>query len=349
MIRIDTSWSAAKLYAVGLAALCAYLAGAGCARAGDPYVSDYLMNVATPTGFIRVLKSVSPVYIRDAHVTFETGSTLPLFQENDQYFIALADTAGEGERLCAFPVMVNGERLAWITGEQTMVFAWRGSSCNGKVFLRMGEELPVIGETENDYEVVLERFGRLASLLVPKQLSSVAYTRGIPANNPLEKFQQARLPPLRCEIVMVGTNRAVTQKQSESGERLLSRLARIFSSEVSTGDLARIMALQPLDDKGLKPLPPAGSSNSAWSAASVEPVKIKPASESAVSTPAPPVPVATANRENWRVPPPIATPTAGGAVAEDQRAEVKRSTPPGVSRRSNVLSIGAIAAIVMVA
>ncbi|MFH0954136.1 MAG: hypothetical protein V1873_07385, partial [Verrucomicrobiota bacterium] len=135
---------------------------------------------APEAGFLRILKPKVPIFISNPNLTFQVGVRLPLFQQNDVYFIALTSTEYEGPRLVAVPRESRGGRLAWVSSEQSLIFAYPVSTCEGLFYLREGEKLPVARETETDYEVTIERFGRQASLLVPKSTPDIQYRKDVP-------------------------------------------------------------------------------------------------------------------------------------------------------------------------
>lgn len=131
-------------------------------------------------GHVKVLEPRVRVAIDSPPVTFTTGQHAPLFQENEEFFVALVDSPSGGKRLCAFPLQTREGPSAWISKEHELFFAYTTASCRGRMYLREGEQLPVIGETATDYEVVIERLGRRAKLAVPKHLRSIEFVKAAP-------------------------------------------------------------------------------------------------------------------------------------------------------------------------
>jgi len=146
---------------------------------------------ASPLGRIRVLNPDVPVDIDNAYLSFNVGDSLPLFQENDEYFIALVDTPYEGKRLSAFPLKKGTGKTAWVTPENTMFFGYRTLSTEGKLYLHIYEELPVIGETPDHYEVVVERLGRQAAIQIPKVSEDFMFL----ANTKVVPHKSKKKPP----------------------------------------------------------------------------------------------------------------------------------------------------------
>jgi len=122
----------------------------------------------SPMGRVRVLNPDVPVDIENTYLSFDVGDSLPLFQENNEYFIALVDTPYGGKCLSAFSLKKGTGKTAWVTPENTMFFGYRTLSTEGKLYLHIYEELPVITETPESYEVVVERLGRQAAVWIPK-------------------------------------------------------------------------------------------------------------------------------------------------------------------------------------
>lgn len=155
-----------------------FLAGA-LAAAGAPDVSMSSPGATVP-GYIKVLEPRARISIDSPRITFYTGNHVPLIQENDEYFIALVDTPYQGKRLCAFPLQTREGPSAWVSRENELFFAYTTASCQGRLYLREGELLPVLGETRDAWEVVVERFGRRAKIEIPKGLRGVQFVKPPP-------------------------------------------------------------------------------------------------------------------------------------------------------------------------
>jgi len=156
----------------------------------DPAAAAYMDQVMVTDAKVGIPLS-------DPSVTLTTGDSLPLFQQNDNYFIVLVNTEYDGLRLCAFPLERNGTRVGWITPEKRFVLADSATSSSGTIYLREGETLPVIGVNDAEYEVLIERSGRWAPLRLPRPSPNL---RLIKARTAAPK--PAPPPPPRRTIVL---------------------------------------------------------------------------------------------------------------------------------------------------
>jgi len=167
------------------------LAAPGTAAEADHSFSD-------ATGTVRVLRPHVSVPIPSPERTYFTGNHLPVFQQNDEYFVAVLES-NNGNTLCAFPLAGREGRSAWVSPQNEMFFADKTMSCAGKLYLRDGEELPVSGETSANYKAMIERFGHSAEILIPKLARDIEFIPA-PPPKPVEakpKPAVIRLPPVQ--------------------------------------------------------------------------------------------------------------------------------------------------------
>ena len=163
------------------------------------------------------------VQLRNPSVSLTTGDSLPLFQQNENYFITLVNTEYDGLRLCAFPLTQPKGRVGWVTPEKRLVLADTASSCEGIIYLRQGEALPIIGQNDTEYEVLIERSGRWAPLRIPRNSPNIKVVRARTAAP-----KPAAPPPPRRTIVLKNEpaiNQIVLPIPTESPEPPPPRLA----------------------------------------------------------------------------------------------------------------------------
>lgn len=130
--------------------------------------SQASLGEGVPLGVVRVTQSRLPVVIDNAMLVFDVGARLRLFQENEEFFIALSDAPYSGRQLIAVPLRKGTSKVAWVTPEQTMFFGFRTATVEGRLYLRADEELSVIREDASRYEVLVERMGQQAAIWVSK-------------------------------------------------------------------------------------------------------------------------------------------------------------------------------------
>lgn len=130
--------------------------------------SQATLGEGVPLGVVRVTQSRLPVVIDNAMLVFDVGARLRLFQENEEFFIALSDAPYSGRQLIAVPLRKGTSKVAWVTPEQTMFFGFRTATVEGRLYLRVDEELSVIREDASRYEVLVERMGQQAAIWVSK-------------------------------------------------------------------------------------------------------------------------------------------------------------------------------------
>jgi len=148
-------------------------------------------------GYVRVINPKIPLTIPDAYLEFSVGDRLELFQENKDYFIALANLPGQGKVLCAFTAKKGRGKVAWVTPEKDMFFGYRTPSCTGKFYLKRNEKLRVLDHDDSGYNVVIERFGREATLWIPTNSAAYVY---VPPPTPKSKALQTNSPPAPSDI-----------------------------------------------------------------------------------------------------------------------------------------------------
>jgi len=148
------------------------------------------------SGFLRVTKENLPILIDNPSLTFSVGDHLPLFQENDKYFVAILPDEEEVPRLVAFRLVQMGTRRAWVTSEAIMYFAYDTSSSRGLLYLDLDEELPVLSESKSGYEVLVTRFNRTARLWIPRRTRHMEYTAFSPRRDASPIKESTKEPPL---------------------------------------------------------------------------------------------------------------------------------------------------------
>jgi len=154
-------------------------------------------------GLIQVISPRATVTIPKVKgFTARNGDTLPLFQENEKYFIAVAENLHGEEVLVAFPRMDFQKRaVAWVTAQKALIFAQNSTPKTGKLYLRKGENLPVLSETKKTYQVNISRYGEDQVLEIPKKLKGIHYRESAdlpPELHPrkqVKKITLADLPP----------------------------------------------------------------------------------------------------------------------------------------------------------
>jgi hypothetical protein len=135
---------------------------------------------AMTTDFVRVTAPWIAIPIESAPLICEVGKRVMLIQENDDFFITMCSNGYEGVFLAAFPVNSREGRLAWTTPDQKVFFAYRTSSCSGKMYFRQGDELPVDAETRSDYKLRLERFDCAFPLYLSKKSGGIEFVKAPP-------------------------------------------------------------------------------------------------------------------------------------------------------------------------
>ena len=147
--------------------------------------------------------------IEDLQLTFDIGKQLALFQQSDDYYVAIVLYEDDTPGLCAVPrVHARDQGTAWVTHEKYLFFGVRTRTCEGRFYFNKGEKLPVVFETNNLYHVQVERYGRIVELDLPKTIPHVTF---IPAPPPVEvavveKPKPAPPKHVKPPPVMVDTN-----------------------------------------------------------------------------------------------------------------------------------------------
>lgn len=131
-------------------------------------------------GYLKILGPQVSIDLDNPGVAFSTGIHLPFFQENEDNFVAIIETESEGRRLCAFPLRTGDGRSAWIDKANQLIFAYTVESCGGRFYFSDGEMIPVVGETKNVYEIVIERFGRRVRSSLPKGTRNTQFATVVP-------------------------------------------------------------------------------------------------------------------------------------------------------------------------
>lgn len=146
-------------------------------------------------GYLKVTAPEFSLRIRDRGLMFDVGDRLPIFQINPGCIVAVFPE--KGEYLCAFRWR-DDRPPAWLPErENIMIFGSRHGTSTGRLYLSPGERLPVIGEEEKTYLVVLERNGIRLPFTVAKGLPGLVFVpparRQAPAAAP-EKGTAIRAP-----------------------------------------------------------------------------------------------------------------------------------------------------------
>ena len=132
------------------------------------------------TDFVRVTAPWIAIPIESPPMSCEVGKPVMLIQENDEFFITMCSNTYEGVFLAAFPVTTREGRPAWTTPERKVFFAYRTSSCRGRLYFRQGDELPVDAETHSEYKLRLERFDHAFSLYLSKTNGGIEFAKAPP-------------------------------------------------------------------------------------------------------------------------------------------------------------------------
>lgn len=180
--------------------------------------SSSLSSPVMTTDFVRVTAPWIAIPIESHPVTCDVGKHVMLIQENEEFFITMCSNKYDGVFLAAFPATTREGRPAWTTPEQKVFFAYRTSSCRGKLYFRRDDELPVDAETRDNYKLRFERFGQFFSLYLSKTNSGIEFAKAPPPPSPaqfaMEKTVQKPAPVQK-------KNATATQKTSmESPPRL---------------------------------------------------------------------------------------------------------------------------------
>lgn len=133
--------------------------------------ADYegVAQILSPKAFLRVER------IKNAQ--FSVGTSLPLIQKNDDYFIAEGKRPGGDATLVAFRrVDAQNRATAWVTDQNMLIFARESEPVRGRLYLRKGENLPVLSYGD-DREAVLEvtRYGRTVTYPVSTRTKGVLF------------------------------------------------------------------------------------------------------------------------------------------------------------------------------
>jgi hypothetical protein len=157
-----------------------------------------------PFGLIQVISPKASIKIDHVKgLTMKAGDTLPLFQENEKYFIALAANEYGEPALAAFARKnFQNQASAWVTAQKSLVFAREVSARSGKFYLRKGENLPVLQEHRKTYDVTISRYGKNHRMEVSKKLRGIHYRPDAelppelrPKEVQVKKITLADLPP----------------------------------------------------------------------------------------------------------------------------------------------------------
>ena len=216
-----------SLYNISIASViaCAVLATSAVEGAFSPTPTASVPLQWSPsvmtTDYVRITAPGITIPIESAPLTCEVGQHAMLIQENDDFFITLCSNEYDGVFLAAFPINGREGRLAWTTPERKVIFAYRTSSCRGKMYFRQGDVLPVDAETRRDYKLRLERFNHVFPLYLSKKSRGIEFTK---------------VPP-----IATGQNAAAKtarKKASTSMSRLSSVKRNIIAAESPSTNLS---------------------------------------------------------------------------------------------------------------
>jgi hypothetical protein len=168
----------------------------------------------------------------------EIGDSLPLVQENEHFYIAMVETeyAREKQQICAFPLIAQKARMpaAWVTRSGLMFFGYRTSSCDGELYLRDGEQLEVVGISDDAYRAVINRYDRSIPLTIPRDTAFLAYEPG-PPPTPVPEGPRRTIIHATAETakMTVVTGHAGRQQKEETGLKpeIHDRLADLFAAD----------------------------------------------------------------------------------------------------------------------
>lgn len=145
------------------------------------FVSAFFFPCAAMTaqepyeGVAQVLGLRSAVTIpRIKHLTMQVGDQIPLFQQNEKYFIGVVRDGDGEKRLAAFKrVDLQNRASAWVTAQKELIFAREVDAVKGKVYLRKGENLPVVTLGSKNIRVEMTRYNQTVELDVPARLKGL--------------------------------------------------------------------------------------------------------------------------------------------------------------------------------
>lgn len=123
--------------------------------------------------------------VESPNVQYQVGDQVLLFDVNSECFIGIRRDEQLGvNELIAFPRLdETGEGTAWITNEKQLIFGSRTRSSEGVLVIRRGEILPVVQQASQTFTVLFRRFGREATITLPRNLGSCLVE---PATPPIE-------------------------------------------------------------------------------------------------------------------------------------------------------------------
>ncbi|NCC51868.1 MAG: DUF4388 domain-containing protein [Spartobacteria bacterium] len=194
----------------------------------------------TTSGIIRVLTPKVPIGITSPVVTKNVGDKLRLLQRNDEYFIAIVEQEyeKEQEKVCAFPLMSRKARQksAWTTKSGLMFFGYKTDSCDGTLYLREGEELPVFGMNEHAYQAEIERYGHTALLWIPKSTPNIQFAGGPPPTpdpgpEPNRTIIRGTAGTTTVALVRGGSKPVLSDAEQGLSQRTHTKLSELFATQ----------------------------------------------------------------------------------------------------------------------
>ncbi len=89
-------------------------------------------STGVPLGVVRVVQARLPIPVDNARRSFKVGDRAQLFQENEEFFIALVDKPFDSKLLVAVPLRKGGGKTAWVTPENVMFFGTEVAAVEGR-------------------------------------------------------------------------------------------------------------------------------------------------------------------------------------------------------------------------
>ncbi len=292
---------------IGITACCVGMLCAPTARATQPLmkvtktvVNKSQTNAPVLRGHLKILAPRVKIPVKSPAVAFKTGNHIPLFQENDEFFIAQIRMPDGSQRLCAFPLKTNYGRPAWISSEHELFFAFETVSVDGSLQLRQGDVVPVYGETDTDYRTLLERFGRRAVVLVPKSTPDIQFVKVAPPPPKKPKPVIVAPPPPPPVVEESPVEEPPPPEPPGLMDRVRALIARFTSKPEPPPEEPA-----PAPESAAAPAPPSPAKPTSTSAPPAAPAATSAAPAALVSTAAAP-PAAQAPEPEAPAPPPPA-------------------------------------------
>jgi hypothetical protein len=177
-------------------------------------------RAAAPLGQLKVKADGIEVAVPDPGIVFKVGRTANLFELRDDLLL-IALPQGEGGLICAVRWSAQ-EAPAWISNERVVTFGKIATSVAGTIRLEPGEVMPVTAMGPQDYRVQITRFGRTASLDIPRSTEGLGFElASAPAvtpvkTEPTEKPVAPKPPTTRPRIIIEGAGDLVVIRTNDA-------------------------------------------------------------------------------------------------------------------------------------